>query len=188
MKIFKCDSVPPETEDAFVYEVPIGSSGKLTNCKDSRLWGYTQSSKSKEFKNSPRLFFNCGRSSCCKNIKGLNNVSDFGVNCVEFQTKDDQTICSLCGDQAAFIPCIGHLILEKDTIAKKNYLQALWYALLTGRNKDAEDFVRSFPRITRESFIHQKVQQELEENSSRDAVETGKSLTDKTFIDNVRRN
>ena len=67
-------------------------------------------------------------------------------------------------------------------------MQALWYALLTGRNKDAEDFVRSFPRITRESFIHQKVQQELEENSSRDAVETGKSLTDKTFIDNVRRN
>ena len=48
--------------------------------------------------------------------------------------------------------------------------------------------MRSFPRITRESFIHQKVQQELEENSSRDAVETGKSLTDKTFIDNVRRN
>ena len=46
-------------------------------------------------------------------------MSDFGVNCVEFQTKDDQTICSLCGDQAAFIPCIGYLILEKEPIAKK---------------------------------------------------------------------
>ena len=56
-----------------------------------------------------------------------------------------------------------------------------------GRNKDAEDIARSFPWITRESFIRQKVQQELEENSSRDAVETAKSLTDKTFIDNVRR-
>ena len=46
-------------------------------------------------------------------------MSDFGVNCVEFQTKDDQTICSLCGDQAAFIPCIGYLILEKEPIAEK---------------------------------------------------------------------
>ena len=62
-------------------------------------------------------------------------MSDFGVNCVEFQTKDDQTICSLCGDQAAFIPCIGYLILEKEPIAKKkkNYLEELWYALLTIR-------------------------------------------------------
>ena len=119
-------------------------------------------------------------------------MSDFGVNCVEFQTKDDQTICSLCGDQAAFIPCIGHLILEKDTIAKKNtckhYGMHSWLLEQTGRNKDAEDFVRSFPQITRESFIHQKVQQEVEENSSGDAVETAKSLTDKTFVDNVRRN
>ena len=56
-----------------------------------------------------------------------------------------------------------------------------------GRNKDAEDIACSFPRITRESFIRQKLQQELEENSSRDAVETAKSLTDKTFIDNVRK-
>ena len=41
-----------------------------------------------------------------------------------------------------------------------------------GRNLDAENIARSFPRVTRESFIHQKVQQELEENSFRDAVET----------------
>ena len=56
-----------------------------------------------------------------------------------------------------------------------------------GRNKDAEDIARGFPRETRESFIRQKVQQELEENSFPDAVETPKSLTDKTFIGNTRR-
>ena len=39
----------------------------------------------------------------------------------------------------------------------------------------------------RESFIIQKVQQELEENYFYDAVKTAKSLTDKKFIANVRR-
>ena len=84
-----------------------------------------QSSKSKEFKNGPRLLFNCEGSYCCKNIKCF-NMSDFGVNCVKFQKKDNKTICLLCRDQAVFIPCTGHLILEKDTIAKKDYLQGLW--------------------------------------------------------------
>ena len=174
LKIFKCDSVPPDIDDTLVYEVPIGSSGKLTHCKGLRPWDYTQSSKSKEFKNGPRLIFNCGGEYCCKNIKGL-NMSDFGVNCVEFQTKDDQAICALCGDQAAFIPICKHYGIHSCLLKQ------------IGRNKDAEDIARSFPWITRESFIRQKVQQELEENSSRDAVETAKSLTDKTFIDNVRR-
>ena len=54
------------------------------------------------------------------------------------------------------------------------------------RIKDAEDIALSFPRIRRKSFIRQNVLQELEENSSRDAVETAKSLIDKTFIGNVR--
>ena len=55
------------------------------------------------------------------------------------------------------------------------------------RNKDAENIARSFPRLKRESFTRQKVQQEFEENCFRDAVETVKSLTYKTFIDNVRK-
>ena len=46
-------------------------------------------------------------------------VSDFGINRNELRKKDNQTIRSLCGDQAAFIPCTGRLIFEKDTIAKK---------------------------------------------------------------------
>ena len=118
IQAIKCDSVPPDIDDTVVYEVPIGSSGKLTHCKGLIPWGYAQSSKSKEFKNDPRLRFDCRRSYCCKNIKCL-NISDFGVNRVEFQKKDDQTICSLCVYQAAFIPCTGRLILENDTIAKK---------------------------------------------------------------------
>ena len=56
-----------------------------------------------------------------------------------------------------------------------------------GRNKDAEDIACGFPWVTSQSFILQKVQQEFEENSFCDAAKTAKSLTDKTFIDNVRR-
>ena len=87
IQAIKCDSVLPDIDDTVVYEVPIGSSGKLTHCKGLRPWGYTQSSKSKEFKNGPRLLFNCKGSYCCKNIKCL-NISDFGVHRVEFQKKD----------------------------------------------------------------------------------------------------
>ena len=108
-----------------------------------------------------------------------------------FKKKYDQTICSLRGDQAAFIPCRGRFILEKDTNVKKitckHYGTHSCLLERKGRNKDAEDIARSFPWATRESFIRQKVQQELEENFFRDAVETAKSLTDKTFVDNVRR-
>ena len=75
-------------------------------------------------------FFYCRESYSCKDIKCL-NISDFGVNCVEFQQKYDQTIYSLCGDQAAFMSCLGHLILEEEANAKKNYLQTLWYTLLS---------------------------------------------------------
>ena len=97
----------------------------------------------------------------------------------------------MCGDQAAYIPCTGRLILQKDTIAKKitckHYVIHSCLLERKDRNKDAEDIARSFPRVTRESFIRQKVQQELEENSFRDAKETAKSLNDKTFIGNIRR-
>ena len=83
IQAIKCDSVPPDIDDTIFYEVPIGSSGKLTHCKGLRPWGYAKSSKSKEFKNRPILLFSC-RGACCKNIKCL-NISDFGVNRAEFQ-------------------------------------------------------------------------------------------------------
>ena len=129
MKIFKYDSVPPDIDNTLVYEVSIGSSGKLTHCKGLSQWGYTQFSKSKEFKNGPRLLFNCRGSYSCKDVKCL-KILDFGINCAEFQKKDDQTIYSLCGDQAEFMPCTGHLILEKDTIAKKLLASIMLYSLV----------------------------------------------------------
>ena len=52
IQAIKCDSVPPDIDDTVVYEIPIGSSGKLTHWKDLRPWGYAQSSKSKEPKTS----------------------------------------------------------------------------------------------------------------------------------------
>ena len=103
--VIKCDSVPPNIDDTVVYEVPIGSSTKRTHCNGLRPWGYAQSSKSKEFRNGPRLS-NCRGSYCCRNIKRL-DISDFRVNRVEFQKKDDQAICSLYGDEASFIPYPG---------------------------------------------------------------------------------
>ena len=102
IQAIKCDSVPPDSDDTIFYEVPIGSSGKLTHCKGLRPWGYAKSSKSKEFKNRPILLFSC-RGVCCKNIKCI-NISDFDVNRAEFQKRDNQTTCSLCGDEAAFTP------------------------------------------------------------------------------------
>ena len=40
----------------------------------------------------------------------------------------------------------------------------------TDRNKEAEYIARSFPRVAQESFVHQKVQQRLQENYFCDAV------------------
>ena len=57
-------------------------------------------------------------------------------------------MCSLCGDQAPFIPCTVRLILEKKTIAKKIACKhyAIHSSLLDrkGRNKDAEYNERMF--------------------------------------------
>ena len=41
-----------------------------------------------------------------------------------------KTIYSLCGDQAEFMPRTGHLILEKDTIAKKLLASIMLYTLV----------------------------------------------------------
>ena len=129
MQVKKCDTVPLDIDDTVVYEVPIGSSGKLTHCKGLRPWGYAQSSKSKDFKNGPRRLFNCRGSYCCRNIECL-NILDFGVNRVEFQKKDDQTICWLCGDHAAFIPYTGRLILEKTQLRKKLLASIMGHTLI----------------------------------------------------------
>ena len=90
--------------------------------------------------------FSCRGSYCCKNIKCL-NISDLGVNRVEFQKKDDQTTCLLRGNQAALIPCTGRLILEKDGIAKEITckLYGTHPSLLErrGKNKDAEDIAEN---------------------------------------------
>ena len=133
IQAIKCDSVPLDIDDTVAYEIPIGPSGKLTHCKDLRTWGYAQSSKSKEFKNGPRLLFSCIGGCCSKNIN-CRNISNFGVNLVTFQKKDDQTICSLCGDQA-FIPCTGRLILEKDTFAKNFFASIMVYTLVYQNEK-----------------------------------------------------
>ena len=52
------------------------------------------------------------------------------LNALISQISRYQTICLLCGDQAAFIPYAGRLILEKDTIAKKLLACIMAYTLV----------------------------------------------------------
>ena len=58
-----------------------------------------------------------GGSYCCTNGK-FANIVDFEINRLEFQQKESVMIFSLCGEKAAYLPCEGRLILEKDTAVK----------------------------------------------------------------------
>ena len=44
-----------------------------------------------------------------------------------------------------------------------------------------------FPRLTRENIIRQQIQKTLEASNYGDAVETAKSYTDATSIDNIKK-
>ena len=50
--------------------------------------------------------------------------------------------------------------------------------------KDIKSIFDSFPKITREGLIRQKVQQDIETGDIERAKESAKQLTDKKFIDN----
>ena len=137
IQAIKCYSVPPDIDDTVAYEVPIGSSGKLTHCKGLRPWGYAQSSQSKEFKNGSRLLFNCRGSYCCKNIKYLNRVESY------------RKTIKRCG-RCVEISCIRTLHRTFAEIHSR-------LSIRTKRQKKrCRRYCSSFPRVTRESFIRQR--------------------------------
>ena len=153
-----CDFVPYDINGTTVYIVPLQASGKMNN------WEYSQTSKSKSFTRGLKLLYNCRGSYCCTNVKCA-NITDFGINRLEFQQKEGVVICSLCGEKAAYLPCEGRLILEKDTekkiITAKHYGTHLCPVEVKGRSKDVSKISKGFPHLTRESMIRQKVQQQL---------------------------
>ena len=184
------DFAPDDIDDTTVYIVPLQASGKMNNCKRTRPWGYGQTSKSKSFTKGPRLLYNCRGSYCCTNGK-FANIVNFGINRLEFQQKGGVMIFSLFGEKAAYLPCEGRLILEKDTekniiTAKKNGTHSCPIEV-KGRNKDVSDIAKRFACLTGESMVRQKVQQQLEQSSFSTAVTTAKNYTDKTYIGNIKR-
>ena len=162
-----CDFVPDDINGTTVYIVPLQASAKMKNCKGTRLQGYGQTSKSKSFTKGPRLLYNCRGSCCCANVKCA-NITDFGINWLEFQQKEGVMICFLCGEKGAYLPCEGRLILEKD--AEKKIITAKHYGThsfpieVKGRSKDFSKISKEFPRLTWESMVRQKVQQRLEQS------------------------
>ena len=69
-------------------------------------------------------------------------------------------ICALCGEKAAYLPCGGRLILDKDTekkiITAKHYGTHSYPIEVKGCNKDVSKIAKEFPRLTRESMVRQK--------------------------------
>ena len=180
-----CAFVPGDINGTTVYIAPLRASRKVNNCKGTRPWEYGQTNKSKSFTKGQRLLFNCRGNYCCANVK-CSNITDFGVKRLEFQQKAGVMTCSLCGEIAAYLPCGGRLILEKNT-KKKHYGTHPFPIEVKGRSKRAFKIAKEFPRLTRESMIRQRAQQQLEQSTFSVAVATTKNYTDKTYIDNINR-
>ena len=136
IQAIKCYSVPPDIDDTVAYEVPIGSSGKLTHCKGLRPWGYAQSSQSKEFKMGQDFFLIVEGVTVARTLSTL-TVS----NLIERRSNDMVVVWR----SAAFVPCTGRL--QRYTLA----------CLRTKRQKKrCRRYCSSFPRVARESFIRQR--------------------------------
>ena len=85
-----CNFIPDGINGTTVYILPLQASGRMNNCKGTRPWGYDQTSKSKLFTKE--------------------NYYRLCINRLEFQQKG-VTICSLCGEKAAYLLCGPRLIL-----------------------------------------------------------------------------
>ena len=63
-----CDFTPNDINGTTMYVVPLQASEKMNNCKGTRPWGYSQTSKSKSFMKGP-ILYSCRGSYCCTNVK-----------------------------------------------------------------------------------------------------------------------
>ena len=100
-------------------------------------------------------------------------------------------ICSLYGEKAAYLPCRGWQILEKDT--EKKIFTAKYYGThscpieVKGCSKDVFKITKEFPSLTREIMVRQIVEQQLQQSSFSAAVTTAKNYTDRAYIEDIKR-
>ena len=52
---------------------------------------------------------------------------------------------------------------------------------------EMKEIAKGYPKLTREGFIRQKIQNCLEEKSYKSAVETTRTLTNTKSIDNIKK-
>ena len=99
----------------------------------------------------------------------------------------------ICGIEAIYVPCEARLILEQDL--KKEIVTWKHYGSHTCPSKniqqvdcsDIKKIAKGFPKLTKEGFIRQKIQNCLEEKSYKSAVEKARTLTNTKSIDNIKK-
>ena len=100
-------------------------------------------------------YTNVERTYCCTNVKCA-NITDFGINRLDFQQKEGVMMCSLCGEKAEYLHRDGRLILEKDNqkkiITAKHYGTHSCPIAVKDHSKDVSKIAKKFPRLTRESL------------------------------------
>ena len=182
----------PQDINISVYIVQLSKDRTLKNCKGGRPWGNIQSSRLKLFTAGPRLLMNCRGSYRCHNVH-CKNLLDFGVSRKDFVTKNDLIVCMICGIEAIYVPCESRLIREQDL--KKETVTCKHYGSHTCPSNNIQqidcsvikEIAKGLPKLTREGFIRQKIQNCLEEKSYKSAVGTARILKNTNSIDNIKK-
>ena len=188
----KRSAVPIDIDGVCIFTVPMLKNGSLDNCKGGRPWGRAISSNLSGKKKGQRLLFNCKGSYICSDAN-CPSVADFGLNRTDFEERNGEAVCDICGSVARYIRCDARLITEREfernTVIVKHYGCHTCRTMKRGRmdKNDIKLIFDSFPKATREGLIRQKVQQHIETGDIERAKESAKQLTDTKFIDNVKQ-
>ena len=163
----KRSAVPMDIDGVRIFTVPMLKNGSLDNCKGRRPWGRTISSNLSGKKKGQRLLFNCKGSYICSDTN-CPSVADFGLNRTDFAERNGEAVCDICGSVARYIRCDARIITEREfernTVIVKHYGCHTCRTMKRGRmdKNDINSIFYSFPKITREGLIRQKVQQHIE--------------------------
>ena len=188
VKRIKVDCVPADINGLVTYTVPLSSGGSLKHMKGSRCWGNAQSST---LRGNKTLLYNCRGSYMCTNLD-CKKICDFGINQREFTQSESGPLCCSCSTQASFLRCPGRLIIQKHTNTATIFHHGIHTCPVLVQDRPSmsslETAFRNNPRMTRETFIRQEIQAELEKEGGnfRQAVEKALTLTNVKFIENVK--
>ena len=189
VEVTKAESVPAVVDGLCVFQVPQLQT--LSNCKGNRPWGRAQSNKSSTFTRGPRLLFSCRGSYICQNLS-CPNVEDFGFNRTDFIRSNDKITCSICRKLASYISCEARLYIEENLDTRVNTVKhygvhtCLVKILGQPDKEEIKEIIRSFPKITREGIVRQKISAKVQSDGFNSAVEEAKQYTNTKFIDNIK--